>query len=488
MQALLTRTLGAGFLAVLLLVPSCARNPVTGQRQLVLISEAQELAYGREAHPEILAEFGRTEDPALQSYINEVGQKLARISHRPELEWHFTVVDVPVVNAFALPGGYIYLTREILAYMNSEAEMAGVLGHEIGHVTARHAVTQLSRQQLFGLGLGVGSIVSPTFRQVSDFAQVGLGLLSLKYSRDDERQSDELGIQYMARVSYDPRELSGFFRVFEGMQEKTGQAVPDWLSSHPAPPDRIRATSREAEHTMTERGQHQWTVGGETHLRRIEGLVFGENPREGFTENGRFLHPDLRFQLRYPSNWQVQNSKRSVLFVQPGGQAALSLTFAQAPQGTTPAEQGRRVAQQPGVRMVAGGPTRIHGKDAFLGHYQLQDAGGSVLEALAAFIAHEGHLYQYAGLTLRGMFQRVSSTFEDSLRSFDDLRDSRALNVQPDRIRIHTAAAGETLGRLAERTNNPRVKADDLALLNRLEPDEALAAGTRVKLVEPGRR
>jgi predicted Zn-dependent protease len=200
--------------AALLLHGSCVKNPVTGGRQPALISTSQEIGIGQESHPEIIAEYGSVENPALQEYFSRIGHEIAKISHRPDLPWTFTVLDSPVVNAFAVPGGFIYLTRGILAYMNDKAELAGVLGHEIGHVTARHSVTQISQQQLFGLGLGVGSIFSSRFRQLSGLAETGLGILMLKYSRDHERQSDQLGVEYMSKAGYDPVQMSRFFEVF----------------------------------------------------------------------------------------------------------------------------------------------------------------------------------------------------------------------------------------------------------------------------------
>ncbi len=473
-------------LAVLLLA-GCARNPVTGQRQLVLISEAQEIAYGREAHPQILRQFGKTDDPALQAYITDIGRRLARDSHRPDLEWHFTVVDLPVVNAFALPGGYIYFTRQILAYMNSEAELASVMGHEIGHVTARHSVTQMSRQQLLGLGIGLGGVISPTFGQFGGLAEVGAGLLSLKHSRDDERQSDQLGVEYMARAGYDPREMSRFFQVFEAMQEDAGQTVPNWLASHPAPPDRIEATRRNAEETMARLERTDWTVGRDTHLERIDGIVYGENPREGFTENGTFLHPDLRFRLSYPPGWRVQNTRGSVLFGEPRGTALLSLTLADAPERTTPEALARRIANEPGIRLVEGGRTSINGNPAWAGVFLMEQASGQVLQVQAGFISHRERLYQIVGVADRRTFGEHAPRFRATISSFAELTDARALGVQPDRLEVRTARGGETLKSLAEQVGNPRITAQNLGRLNRIDPDNPLSAGTRVKVVRPGR-
>src|SRR5439155_13593299 len=192
----------------LLLLSACVRNPATGKREIVLVSESQEIAMGQQSDIQTREEYGVVDNAALQAYVQAMGKKLVAVSHRPNLEWHFTVVDSPVVNAFAIAGGYVYLTRGILAYLADEAELAGVMGHEIGHVTARHSVRQITREQLAQIGLGVGSVLSPTFGQFGNLAQSSAGLLFLRFSRDDEREADRLGVEYAARAAYDPREVS----------------------------------------------------------------------------------------------------------------------------------------------------------------------------------------------------------------------------------------------------------------------------------------
>ncbi len=472
----------------LLVAVGCARNPVTGDRQLALISEEQEIAMGREAHPHILQEFGRVDDAGLQGYTDSIGQRLAGLSHRPDLEWHFTVVDVPVVNAFAVPGGYIYFTREIMAYMNNEAEFAGVMSHEIGHVTARHSVSQISKAQLFSLGLGLGSIFSPTFRQLGEVAQMGVSVLFLKYSRDAEEQSDQLGIEYMSEAGYDPRELSDFFTVFQRMQEESGQALPSWLSSHPAPPDRIEDTSAMAQQVVQQNPNQNWIDGRQRFLQQLEGIVFGNNPREGFMADGTFLHPELRFQMRFPNGWNVQNTRSSVQAVNPNQDAAIQLTLADAPSGTSPDQYAASIANMSGVRLVDGRRATVNGNPAFLGVYDLQNPNGFIVRALAAFVSYRGSLYQLVGMSERGNFSRYQNTLEASLTSFSELNDPAALNVQPDRIQIVTARGSDTLARIADRINNPRVQGNEIALLNRIDPNEPLSSGTLVKVVVPGRR
>jgi predicted Zn-dependent protease len=472
--------------AALLIQGSCVRNPVTGGRQLALISTGQEIGIGQESHPEIIAEYGGVDDPALQEYFSRIGHDIAKISHRPDLPWTFTVLDSPVVNAFAVPGGFIYLTRGILAHMNNEAEMAGVLGHEIGHVTARHSVTQITQQQLFGLGLGLGSIFSSRFRQLSSLAELGVGVLMLKYSRDHERQSDQLGIEYMTRVGYDPAQMSRFFEVFQSLREESGQAIPSWLSSHPAPPDRIESTAAAAERIKLEYPRSKYRINADVFLSQIEGIVYGDNPREGFVEKGRFYHPDLRFQFDFPNGWEVQNTKRYAAFVEPEGKAAIELTLVPPEEGQTPEDVARATSRQEGVIFIEGSRVRINGNAAYLGRYRLQ-SGSDSIDVLAAFIAYGNHIYQMAGMTSSSQYGSFANTFDRTIRDFRRLTDSRILSVQPDRIQIHRAKKGETIRDLWKSKPQSRISVEDIALLNRLGPDEVLSAGTPVKIIKLGR-
>jgi predicted Zn-dependent protease len=472
--------------AGLLLLAGCARNPVTGNRQLALISESQEIAIGEASHPEVLREFGAVENKALQDYFSRIGMEMAKLSHRPNLPWHFTVLDSPVVNAFAVPGGYIYFTRGILAAMNNEAELAGVLGHEIGHVTARHSVTQISQQQLLGLGMGVGSILSPAFRQMSDLAGTGLGIFMLKNSRDHERQSDQLGVQYMALSGYDPEQLSRFFQVFVDMRQQEGGAIPNWLSSHPAPPDRIQATETEALQVKSEYPQRQYKINRDGFLSMLDGLVYGENPREGFTDGGRFAHPDLRFQLDVPQGWKVENTKSAVIMAEPQGNAVLQLSLVPPEEGQSPEAIGRKIGSQQGIEMVAGSATSINGNTAFLGRYRLQTDSG-YLGVQAAFIRYGGNVYQIAGLAPESAFSGFERIFDSNLRSFRELTDSRLLNVQPDRIQIYRTRGNQSLRGVAGSTAQGRITLEELTRLNRIDPDQTLEPGTVIKLVRAGR-
>ncbi|HEX8377501.1 MAG TPA: M48 family metallopeptidase, partial [Pedobacter sp.] len=263
--------------ASLVLVNSCAVNPVTGKKQVVLMSEAQEIAMGQEADPQIIAQYGLYEDKGLQDFINQKGKAMAAVSHRPNLNYQFRIVDSDVINAFATPGGYVYFTRGIMANFNDEAQFAGVLGHEIGHITARHSVVQQRNAMLGQVGLIAGMVISPTFGQFAQQASQGLGLLFLKFGRDDERQADELGVEYSSKINYDAHHMADFFTTLERSSAKAGrEELPDFLSSHPNPGSRNVTVKKLATEWKQKLNLTAAQVNRNTYLQRIDGIIYGE--------------------------------------------------------------------------------------------------------------------------------------------------------------------------------------------------------------------
>ncbi len=486
-NALLIKIQLLSLLALCVVFCGCVRNPVTGKRQLALMSEGQEVAMGQESHPAVLSEFGLVDNAELQTYCSRIGNDLARVSHRPNLPWHFSIVDSPVVNAFAVPGGYIYITRGILEHMNNEAELAGVLGHEIGHVTARHSVTQISQGQLINIGLGLGSIFSSRFRQFGGLAQMGMEVLMLKFSRDHENESDQLGLQYMAKCGYDPEQMSKFFQVFVGMREESGESIPSWLSSHPTPPDRIGKTSEAGTRIKQASARQDYRINADEFLPKLDNLIYGENPREGFVDKDKFIHPDLRFQMDIPPGWKVENTKSSVIFGEPQGRALVELTMTPPDAGKSPGDVAQTIARSEGTQFVSGGSDRINGNPAYLGLYRVQSESG-IIGVAAAFISYGGHIYQAAGLAPVNAFSQFSRPLNNVLRSFRELTDKRLLAVQPDRMKMYRARKGESLSSLAKSMDQSRVSLQDLVQVNRMDPDQPLNAGAWVKLVQLGKR
>jgi predicted Zn-dependent protease len=455
----------------------CVRNPVTGKRQIVLVSETLEIAMGQQADPEVRQEYGVAEGETLQDYVKTIGRKIARISHRPNLEWQFTVVDSPVVNAFAIPGGYVYITRGILAYLGNEAELAGVMGHEVGHVTARHSVRQITREELAQFGYGVGTVLSPALGELGNAAQSGLGLVFLRFSRDDEREADRLGVEYAARAAYDPRQISNFFDVLGRLSSaKDSETTPGFLSTHPNPPERVKTTRAEAEEwirslAIPEEGMN---VNREEFLRSLDGMVFGDNPREGFSEGRRFYHPVLQFQLDFPPGWHIDNTREAVVSTDPQGQARLQVTVARVRKGMTP-EQYVQYLGERGLPPSSARSIRIHGYNVVLATYP---------GALAGFIDFRDQIIQIVGIARD--IRQFSDLLEDTIQSFDRLTDEHILAARPDRLRIYSAKEGDTLMSIAQQLSNPRVSADDLAVLNRMAPEQPITPGRLFKVVEKG--
>lgn len=434
---------------------------------------------GREGAQSAERSIGLVDDPALQQYVSQLGLAMARTSERPDLPWQFGVVDDPTPNAFALPGGFIYVTRGLLGLMNSEAELASVLGHEIGHVTARHSVSMISRAQLATIGLGVGMILMPDLARFGELAGGGLQLLFLSYGRDAERQADDLGFKYAYQHGYDVRDMVNVFGQLERAGEAAGQSpLPAWLSSHPFPAERMqRIGEKIAELPQPVGGQR----GTEAYMARIDGLVYGANPRNGFFRDALFLHPDLRFQLRFPQGWRTQNLAESVSALSPQQDAVIQLTIA---EGTIDAAANSFFGRQ-GIRSGQVGRTTINGMSAVTGRFEAQTDQGT-LAGNAAFISWDNRTYQILAYAAASNLSRYDSTLRATIGSFDRLTDASALNVRPDRIAVIRTTESMTVTEF-NRRHPSAVEIAELALINALAgPESVIPAGTRVKRVVAG--
>ncbi|MGH7459635.1 MAG: M48 family metalloprotease [Longimicrobiales bacterium] len=474
------RTLKASAALLLLgLATGCARNPVTGAREFVLISESQEIALGQEASRQVEASIGLVDDGDLQAYVRRIGQRLAAASERPNLPWKFGVVDDPTPNAFALPGGPIYITRGLLSLMDTEAELASVLGHEIGHITARHAVTQMSRAQVAQLGLGLGMIFVPELSNLGGALSSGLQLMFLKYGRDDERQSDDLGFKYAQAANYDVREMDDVFASLARASELEGNnsPLPSWLSSHPAPEERIQ---RIAEKIAALPAISPGLVTNRTeYLNQIDELIYGTNPRQGFFRDTEFLHPELRFRLSFPSGWKTQNLPHSVMAGSPSQDAAMELTLTNG----SPNDAATRFFGQQGIQ-VAGPLSResVNGLPAVMGYFSVRTQQGDI-SGLALFLQHGGTTYQLLAYTPAGRLQSYDRAFRATAGSFATLTDPQALNVRPNRIDVVRLSSPTTLTEF-NRRNPSAIPINELALINQVQdPNATLATGTSVKRV-----
>ena len=475
----------AALVATLALTVACATNPVTGQRQISLMSEAQEISIGQEQDLLVKKEMGIYNDPALQQYVSDIGMRLAKLSERPNLPWHFAVVDQPAINAFALPGGYIYLTRGILPFLQDEAELAGVLGHEIGHVTARHSAQQYTRSLGGQIGLAALGIFVPAARPFGDLASAGLGMLFLKYGRDDELQSDQLGAKYESAAGWDPEGVPGMLSTLGRLDEAAGEkkGVPNWLSTHPDPLSRVKEIQPQVQQIKAAGGSFERDPA--TLLQRVDGLVYGDSPEQGITRGATFLHPPLRFRIDFPQGWEVMNSPSQVMAKAPGAEVYMLLEMVEQPQGRTMQDVAGNQLGKAGFRRVQGERTTIDGLEAFVGTYQGQLEGLGEVTLRAAHIAYDRNVFMVAGFAAPNLFQQADGAILQGIRSFKKLTAAEAENIRPNRIDLYVVRGGDTWQSIAERSGGV-IKAASLAVMNGAQPSSQPQVGTRIKIVVGG--
>jgi predicted Zn-dependent protease len=389
-------------------------------------------------------------------------------------------VDSPILNAFAVPGGYVYFTRGIMAHFNNEAEFAGVLGHEIGHITARHSVIQQRNTILAQIGLMAGVIAVPELANFVEPASMGLGLLLLKFGRDAERQSDELGVQYSSKVGYDARYMGKFFSTLERFSAQAGaQSIPDFLSTHPDPGDRLNTVGKLATDWQAKNNATDLKVNRENYLRMIDGLIYGEDPKQGFVENNVFYHPELRFRFNIPATWNHQNSPSQFQMAPKEGNALMVLTLAEGTQADAAAaaflekhkltqveRTGVTVNGLKGVRLVAD---------------QVSEQG--TLRIQNYFIEYGGLIYSLMGLAKGAEFATFQSMFTQTMQSFSALSDPDKLNRKPERIAIRKVERRQTLLETLREFKMSSTRHEELAILNGMQLSDVVEAGDWIKVV-----
>ena len=481
------------FTAGVILSAACATNPVTGKNQMSLLSEAEELAIGQQQDVEIRREMGVYDDPELQRYVTNIGLDLARTSHRPNLPWTFTVVDNPAINAFALPGGYVYVTRGILAYLDDESELAGVLGHEIGHVTARHAAQAYTRQAQANLALTVLSIFVPSTRPFAEVGASGLGVLFLQHDREAELEADRLGVEYGSAAGWDPSGVPRFLATLARVDALSERGVPNWLSTHPAPGARagqaepVAGKFASATATRINRDQYQ---------ERIDGLVFGDNPKDGVVRGNVFLHPMLRLGLDFPDGWDVTNSPDAVLAREPGTEHYMLLQEVEQPRllrqgsgaqaGSSIAEAAVAAMRKAGYTAVDGRMERINGLDGYVGLYRgnAKDKGKVLMRA--AHIGMGRQMFMVAGFAPEAEFDRVDRELQPALKTFRQLSADEASRVRPNRVDFYVVRQGDSWQSIAARQGKGIVNAATLAIMNDRAVNVQPQPGDRIKIVIEG--
>ncbi|MFM2392162.1 MAG: hypothetical protein RLZZ546_139 [Bacteroidota bacterium] len=466
---------------------SCSRNPVTGKKEVILMSSSQERAMGAEADPSIVQEYGLYQDAKLQAFINEKGKQMAAISHNKELPYEFKILDSPIVNAFAVPGGYVYFTRGIMAHFNNEAEFAGVLGHEIGHITARHTAKQYSKQMIGQVLLIGGMIASPEFAKFGDLASQGLGLLNLKFGRGHESESDRLGVTYSTEIGYDSHEMAGFFKTLQKLSGGNG-SIPTFLSTHPDPGDRFESVSRHSQDIQTAKGLNRANlkVNRDSYLKMIDGIIYGEDPKQGFFENNVFYHPEMLFQFNVPQGWQTVNSPSQVQMAPQDGKAIM---FLQLESATSLEQAATGVISRNKINVEDRANVNVNGLPAIaLYGTTTQEAQqgqqGQQLRMMIYLIQYNNAIYKIVGLSTTQDFNNYFNNFTSTMKSFNKLTDASKINKLPERIKIVPAKRTATFQQTMQDYGMASDKMDKLSLLNGMELTENVQSGMLVKVLE----
>lgn len=484
--------------AALLCGCATVQNPVTGQAERTVMDESQEVAEGRQQHQQVLADYGEVKDARLQAYVNDIGQRLAKHSDRPNLEWHFTVLDSPEVNAFALPGGYVYVTRGILAYMNSEANLAGVMGHEIGHVAARHASQRATRQQQAGLGVLAATVlgailegrgVSGAGDLASQLSQnVAAGYIA-SYSREQESQADKLGAEYLQRTGYDPHNMLEVIQVLidqdryrADLARAEGRAAPKgpgWLASHPANDQRLS----DLQQIVAQYPAGHYADNGRTrYLQAINGVTFGDSREQGVVRGRNFFHEPLDFAITAPQGWSIENQANAVVLINGEGSAGLALQIAPPDAGNSPEEVLRNaVHPEQGnteQRSVNGMPA-IH----FAGtRVDSQGQRKPVEVTVVSGPSHRQYLMIYAAANALAL-QGAHGQMQDAERSFRAMNAADHAAARPWKLHTEPLPAGG-LPELARRTPLQGDPLGQLKLLNGVYTRGSPAPGEWVKTLE----
>jgi len=474
-----------------LLLSGCATNPVSGGKNFVLMSEHEEIALGRQYHPQITAQYGVYPDEELQQYVNRIGQELAKASHRPHLEYHFTVLDDELVNAFALPGGYIYITRGMLAHLNSEAELAAVLGHEIGHVTDRHAVRQHSQSQLLGV---LGSVAgAATGVAGSTTANLFGGALLKGYGRNHELKADELGAEYLARTDYPPDAMIEVIEVLKNRERfeierarKEGRepkVYHGFLASHPDNDKRLVEVVEKAK----ELGEgNPARVNRDGFLQHIDGMTWGQGGPSGVVRGNEYYNASLAIKMSMPDNWEIQSQTGKVLAVAPGQAAALQISAMPLAAQLRPRDFLIRRLRVTGLR--EGRDISVGGMQGFIAIAANAESpyGKRLVRYAVIYDQASGHAYVFSGAEKRNSVDDIAADryFIPAIFSLDKLAPGDFELAQPAVVKVMTPSAGTNIEALAAQSPLGPYAAEQLRLLNDLYPSGQPKSGEAIKVVE----
>ena len=483
------------YLSLIIFASACTvqKNPVSGNKRLMAYSWEEEVEIGRSVDDEIVAQYGIYNDPKIAEYVDSLSTDVLANSHMRregtdqkfrDTEFYFKVLDSPVVNAFALPGGYVYFTRGLMAHLNNEAQLSVVIGHEIGHVAARHASQRAFQQQLGQIAVIGGAVLGQEFlglpgQSILNLSSQAAQLLFLSYSRDAERESDRLGVEYSAMSGFKAAEGSEFFTSLERISEKSGQSIPTMLSTHPDPGEREERIPELAEQ-WKERGYEQTIINKDRYMQMLDGMVFGDNPRNGFVEEGQFVHPDLEFQFPVPDGWQAINQQQQVVLVSPQEDAVIIFRIDNESDNAQASVQ--QFVQQDGITVNSQTETESSGQfQAYRANVTITQQEGN-LRAVIYAVEFGDQVYRFINYTSESGFSGYQEVLTSVPAEFDRLTNERLLNIQPVRIQlVRTDRSGVFSSFLPEELPM-EITPEEVAIINQVQLDSTIDNGQFLKI------
>ena len=468
-------------------ISGCAVNPATGASDFVLMTEEQEIALGRENHSLVLKQYDVYEDKDLQAYVQKIGNKVAQKSHRSNLIYRFTVLDSPEVNAFALPGGYIYITRGLMAYLNSEAELAAVLGHETGHVTARHSVRQHSAATATGI---LGSILAGAtgVQGAGDvFGALGSAIV-LGYGREHELESDRLGAEYLARSNYDPQAMFSVIRVLKNQEEfekklakkenREPRIYHGVFSTHPDNDTRLKEVIDAAKKIKAT----SKTINRTTFLKKTNNMVYGDSEKQGIVKGSNFYHKDLGFAISMPKNWKIKNQPDAIVAHTDTNDGLLHITMQDLNKRITPREFIIERLNMTDLR--EGKKIWVNGNKGYTAWTTTKTPFGN-RDLRISVIYFKNSAYIFRGVAkAAGTPRKYDSVIMKSTRSFHALKKSEQRLASALRLKLIKAKPGTTFKKLAATSKLTNYPEDQLRLLNSHYPSGEPKSGTLIKIVK----
>ncbi len=467
------------------------KSAITGHKRAYAYSWSQEVQIGNQANDQVKQQYGLYDDPALAKYVSMIGDSVLDHSdlRGPNVEatyrntpFHYQVLNSSVVNAFALPGGYVYVTRGILAALDNEAQLAMVLGHETGHVAARHGSQSALEQQAGQIALVGGAVVGQQVLglpadQILQMGGMATQLLFLRYSRDDEREADRLGVEYSAKAGYKSSDASSFFATLKRMQEQSGQSLPSMLSTHPDPGDRQETIKKLADEWKA-KGYKMTTEDQKKYYQKIDGMIYGDNPREGFSKNGMFYHPDLKFQFPVPNDWQIYNQSQEVILANKDQSAVMIMSV--DTNKTAQASVDVFLNQQ-GITTLKTNSTHKNGLSGFEGYATATTQQGDVKLFLYA-VSYNGNVYRFLDYTTPDKFDSVIGNFTNTAYGFASLTDNSILDIKPVQIQVIEVSSDTKFSDLLPKQLPMDIKPEDVAILNQVKLGDTISKGTLIKI------